>query len=60
MKRAGRLSDAMATYQEAAEVVDADADVDFDDYDTLRNNIAILKEEMQEWTGASGRLTPGC
>lgn len=59
MERAGRLSDAKDHYNDAL----THLGVDFDalNHDTpLSIHICALNHVIKEWTGTSGRLTPGC
>lgn len=57
-KRSGQLTKAMTNYDTAMEHFPAD--IDQDNKDVVESNKRSLQSEMKQWTGTSGKLTPGC
>lgn len=50
-KNAGFLSKALLNYNASLQIVPSD---------DVRENRKTLRREMKQWTGSSGKLTPGC
>lgn len=50
-KRAGFFQHALTSYNQA---------MDLCPNDSTKGNLEVLVEEMKQWTGTSGKMTPGC